>query len=254
MELKNEKTEEVIVDSTLDFMNKNLKSKYSSYYFGKVRTKKDIVPYFELSKEINGMIKTVTYSPPLQRISGKLNNIEFTQGEFQGSPIYSVVFKFETLTESNSLVGIRVSCSRNQALLNWLNCLIGFNEEITSFEISLWKDKNTGYNKSTCKINGKKPNWAFTLDQMEEKKEKILDKKGVLLMTKTDELFDFMEEELKKKLDILLPNRYKEEESNKFEDFIPTDEQPVGETNVDEYTPTFEEEAIDEFFDGKKKK
>ena len=80
---------------------------------------------------------------------------------------------------------------------------------------------------------------------MEEKKEKIKDKKGNLLMTKTDELFDFMEEELKNKLDLLLPNRYKEEESSKFTNFV---EEVSGETNTEEFAPDFEDDKMDDLF------
>jgi hypothetical protein len=236
-----EEQQEVIVDTTLGFMNKNQKSKYASYYFGKVRTKKEIIPHFELSKEINGVIKNVTYNPPLQRISGKLNNIEFSEGTYQNQVIKSVVFKFETLTDTNNLVGIRINCSRNNALQNWLNCLIGCKEEIKSLELSLWKDKNTGFNKSSCRINGKKPIWAFNIEQLESKKEKIVDKKGNLLMTKTDEMFDFLEDELKSKLDILLPNRFREDEQlSNTEKFLLNCDEPNGETNVDEFDPHFD--------------
>jgi hypothetical protein len=256
--LETEKKVEITREDSLDFLNDNQKSKYAKYFFAKCRTKKEIQPHFEMSRQIDGVIQRVDFKQPIQRISGKLNNIQFSQGEYQGQVIKSVIFKMETLNPSNEMFGFRISCSRNNALLNWLNCLIGTNTEITAFEISLWKDRNTGFNKSTCRINGKKPSWAYTLEQMEEKKEKITDKKGNLLMTKTDELFDFMEDELNKKLDVLLPNRYKEDESDRFESaFVPTDGDPVGEDNANEFNPEFEEDennkAINEFFDGKKK-
>lgn len=254
-ELENEKPVNVMKDDSLDFMNEDKKSKYAKYFFAKVRTKKEINPHFEMSRSLDGIIQRVDFKMPIQRIGGKLNNIEFSQGEYQGQVIKSVVFKIETLNPSGELFGFRISCSRNQALLNWLNCLIGTNEEIKAFEISLWKDKNSGFNKSTCRINGKKPSWAFTLEQMEEKKEKITDKKGNLLMTKTDDLFDFMEDELKAKLDILLPNRYKEDESNKFEESFSTviTDEVTGVTNVEEFDPHFDDE-IEFLFEDKKKK
>lgn len=239
--LNTEKKAEVRLEDSLDWMSENKKSKYAKYFFAKVRTKKEINPHFEMSRQIDGVIERVDFKQPIQRISGKLNNIQFSQGEYQGQVIKSVIFKMETLNPSGDLFGFRINCSRNNALLNWINCLIGCNEEIKSFEISLWKDRNTGYNKSTCRINGRKPNWAFTLDEMEEKKEKITDKKGNLLMTKTDDLFDFMEEQLKSKLDTLLPNRYKEEDNS--DEFTPTEGvHPIGKTNIDEYSPEFEED------------
>lgn len=256
--LNDEKKVVVNVEDTLDFMTDERKSKYAKYFFAKVRTKKEIEPNFEMSRDVNGIIQRVDFKLPIQRISGKLNNIEFSEGEYQGQVIKSVIFKLETLNPSGELFGFRINCSRNQSLLNWMNCLIGFDGEINAFEISLWKDRTSGYNKSTCKINGKKPSWAYTLEQMEDKKEKIFDKKGTLLMTKTDELFDFMEQELKNKLDVLLPHRYKEEESTSFEKmFEPSEEiTPVGENNMDEFDPHFDEveHAEDFLFDKKKKK
>lgn len=248
-EFENEKQPIVNIEDSLDFMGENKKSKYAKYFFSKVRTKKEIDPHFEMSREISGTITRVDFKQPIQRIAGKLNNIEFCEGEYQGQIIKSVVFKFETLNPSNELFGFRVSCSRNNALLNWLNCLIGCNDKIESFEISLWKDKNSGFNKSTCRINGKKATWALSLDQLEEKKEKVFDKKGNLLQTLSGDLFDYMEDELKSKLDTLLPNRYKEEESNKFENFVEeilTDGKV--QSDVEEFIPEWEEDKNPEDF------
>lgn len=246
-----EKKEEVFIEDGLNWMSDVKKSKYNKYYFAKVKTKKENLPYFEMSKEIGGVIQKLTMAQPIQTITGKLNNIEFSENEFQGQIIHSVIFKMETTSPNLELIGFRISCSRNQALLNWMNSLIGFNEKIDSFEISLWKDKNSGFNKSTCRINGKKPQWFLTLEQMEEKKEKIFDKKGTLLMTKSDDLFDYMEEQLKAKLDILLPNRYKEEESNKFENFTETID---SESNYDPEWGPDEEQKMEDLFDNEPKK
>lgn len=240
---ENENPVKVLVQDDLDFMGETKKSKYAKYFFSKVRTKKEIQPHFEMSTDINGTITRVDFKQPIQRITGKLNNIEFSEGSYQGQVIKSVVFKLETLNPSGELLGFRISCSRNQALLNWMNCLLGFNEEIISFEMSLWKDRNTQFNKSTCRINGKKPAWKYSLDQMEEKKEKIFDKKGTLLMTKTDELFDFMELELKDHLDIILPERYKAEESDKFSEFITSEEVEIPNPD-EEFKPDFDFEDI----------
>lgn len=211
---------EIVKDQSLSFLTDTYKSKYDKYYFCKVRTKKEIHPFFETSREIDGVIQKVN-TGLLQRVFGKLNAIEFNEGTYQGQVIKSVVFKLETPTPTGEIIGMRISCSRNAALLNWLNCLVGFDDEVKTFEMSLWKDKVSGYNKSTCKINGVKGKWALTIDEMESKKEKIYDKKGNLITTKSDELYDYFENELKKKLDILLPNRYKDEGFE--EKFEPTD-------------------------------
>lgn len=235
MNTKNEKIEEkeieVYEEDGLDFLNTSNESKYDRYYFCKVRTKKDIIPHFEISRKIDGVVKVIGTKVPVDKISGKLINIEFSEGEYQGQIIKSVIFKLETLNDTGKLVAFRIQVSRNQALLNWLNCLIGFDGTIDTFEMSLWKDKNTGYNKSTCRINGTKPKWAYTLEQMEEKREKIYDKKGLLMMTKSEDLYNFMEEELKNKLDVLLPNRFKPEQEAVFNNFV---EVSTGETNIED--------------------
>jgi len=218
--------DDLIIDTGLDFLQKK-ESKYSTYYFCKLRTKKEIIPHFEMSKDIAGVITKLSTKQPIQSIRGKLMNIEFKEGTFQGQPIKSVVFKIETLNDSGNLVCFRMTTSRNNALQNWINCLLSQNTRVESIELSVWKDKTTGYNKSTCRINGQKPKWQYSIDEMEEKKEKIFDKKGNLIKVKNDDLFDFLEEELKNKLDILLPNRIKEDtiDSVNLSSIISDDEQ-----------------------------
>lgn len=233
-----------VFDNGLDFLQKR-ESKYSNYYFCKLRTKKEIIPHFDISKDINGIIQKITTKDPIQRIYGKLLNIEFKEGTYQNQVIKSVVFKIETLNSDGNLVCFRISCSRNQSLQNWLNCLLSQNEKIDTLELSVWKDKNSGYNKSTMKVNGKRPSWRYTIDEIEEKKEKIYDKKGNLIATKTDDLFDFLENELKEKLDVLIPNRIKDEDSTTIDNFFQPTDGPIdreGEEEQDFLKGMFEDE------------
>lgn len=199
------------LNDDMGFLGGNTESsKYSKFYFAKLYTKKGTQPHFTFSRNVDG--KFVQVKGTTQTISGTLKKISFGSYEYEGNQLKTVRFLLETLNENGELVAINWSCGWNMVMINLVNCLLNTNDEVKSLLISVYTDKNTGYNKSMFRINGKKPEWKYSNDQLNEKKEKIYNKKGELVKTEMGDLIEFLEYELQTSLPILLPHFRPEDE------------------------------------------
>lgn len=245
-ELENELPEELMDDLSFLGTGDNV-SKYVKYYYTKASTKKGVIPSFKFKRMVDGRAVDVKGTQP--SISGKLTKITFGSYNFEGTELKTTRFQLETLNEIGDLVGISWGCGWNSVLINLVNCLLKETKPVESLLVSLYQDKNSGFNKSMFRINGKKPEWKYSIDELNDKKEKIFNKKGELVKTETGELVDFLEYELKNHLPIILPNFKPEDEVVKhqvniieedIETVLPSDKKG----KKDEV-----DEALQEFFD-----
>jgi len=232
------------LNDDLSFLGGNNEvSKYEKYYFAKLYTKKGTEPHFKFRRIVDGVPTDVKGTT--KTISGKLNKITFSQYEYEGVTLKTVRFNFETLNEDGKLVGISWGCGWNSVLQNLVNCLLNEEKEIKSLLVSVYKDPKSDYNKAMFRVNGNKPEWKYSIEELNEKKEKIFNKKGELVKTEVGELVDFLESELKNHLNVILPNFKPEEEikenvtptivESSINDFFKED--PDMELGVDEPTP-----------------
>lgn len=212
-DLKNEVN---MVEDDLSYLGGQETSKYDKYYLVKLHTKKEEQPHFTFARNNGtGTIVDVKNSQLIQTLQGKLTKISFSSYQHEKDTLKTVRFNLETLNNDGKLVGFSLGIGWNYALQNWVNCILGCNKPIDSILFSVWKDKASGYNKSMIRINGGKPEWKYTNDVLEERKEKVYDKKGVLVATRNGDLIDFLEEELKNHLPIILPNYHPEQDVEK---------------------------------------
>ena len=243
--MKDTNQEPVEVNDDMSFLSTSQDtSKYEKFYFAKLFTKKEKPPYFSFSRSEKGVVVEVTTKDLIQTLSGKLTKITFGSYEHEKETLKTVRFNLETLNNEGKLVGFSFSIGWNYALINFVNCLLGYDKPIEGVVFGVWKDKQSGYNKSMIRINGQKPLWRYANKDLEDKKEKVYDKKGVLVATRNGDLIDFLEAELKAHLPVILPN------------FHPTDEPEhhtvnfveVGIDTVLGVVPEDDSKAIDEFF------
>ena len=214
-ELKNEVD---MVTDDLSYLGGQETSKYDKYYFVKLHTKKEEQPHFTFARNNGtGTVVDVKNSTPIQTLQGKLTKISFSSYQHEKDTLKTVRFNLETLNNDGKLVGFSLGIGWNYALQNWVNCILGCDKPIDSILFSVWKDKQTGYNKSMIRINGGKPEWKFTNDELDSKKERVYDKKGVLVATRNGDLIDFLETELKNHLSVILPNFHPEQEEVKHQ-------------------------------------
>lgn len=213
-------------------------SKYDKYYFAKLHTKKGETPEFKFRRIVDGV--TIDVKGATQTISGKLNKITFSQYEYEKTTLKTVRFNLETLNEDGKLVGISWGCGWNSVLINLVNSLLNETKSVDSLLVSVYTDQKSGYNKAMFRINGKKPEWKYTIDQMNEKKEKIFNKKGELVKTETGELIDFLESELQNHLTVILPNFHPEDEVQK-------NVVNIVEQSIEDVIPSQNDQDIDEF-------
>ena len=212
------KNEVDMVDDDLSYLGGQETSKYDKYYFVKLHTKKEEQPHFTFARNNgSGTVVDVKNSTLIQTLQGKLTKISFSSYQHEKDTLKTVRFNLETLNNDGKLVGFSLGIGWNYALQNWVNCILGCDKPIESILFSVWKDKQTGYNKSMIRINGSKPEWKYTNDTLEEKKEKVYDKKGILVATRNSDLIDFLESELKNHLPIILPNFHPEQEVEKHQ-------------------------------------
>lgn len=236
-ELENELPEELNDDLSFLGRENGGVSKYSKFYYTKLYTKKGVVPYFKFRRMVDG--KALDVKGTTTSVSGKLTKITFGEYEFEGQQLKTVRLMLETLNEVGDLVGISLGIGWNSVMINLANSLLSVQKPIDSLLISVYTDKTSGYNKSMFRINGAKTEWKFTIDELNEKKEKIFNKKGELVKTEMGELIDFLKSELEKHLPIILPNFVPEEEPVKHEvKFV--------EMDIDEVLPSGKKDDVDE--------
>jgi len=210
-DLNNELKEQPdMVDDDLSFLGGQQESKYKKFYYCKLFTKKGTKPHFEFKRMVDG--HSVPVKGDTTTISGTLKKITFSEYEYEGQQLKTVRFLLETLNENGDLVGISWGCGWNMVLINLVNCILNSNEPVTSLLVSVYTDVKSGYNKSMFRINGKKPEWKYSVEQLNEKKEKIFNKKGELVKTELGDMIDFLKSELEKHLPIILPNFKPEDE------------------------------------------
>jgi hypothetical protein len=244
-ELNNNELNEELNDD-LSFLSTGTESsKYDKLYFAKLYTKKGTKPHFKFQRAVEG--KIIDVKGETQSISGTLKKITFPTFEFEGNQIKTVRFFLETLNNEGKLTAISFGCGWNQVLQNLVNCLLNLNEPVTALQISVYVGDN-GYNKSMLRINGKKPSWKYQVAELNDKKEKIFNKKGELVKTEIGDLIDFLEAELKAKVPTLLPNFHPEDEPTVAKHQVNFVELPIDSVLGEKPAPEKDEE-MDEFFD-----
>ena len=242
-----EQSSELTMDDDLSFISPE-QSKYKKFYFVKMYTKKGTEPHFEYKRLIDG--KVVPIKSTTKTLVGTLKKITFSSYEYEGNTLKTVRFLLESINGDGEPVGFSWGCGYNTVLLNLINCILSVNEPIITLFIEVYTDIKSGYNKSKIRINNNKPVWKYSLDQLNDKREKIYSKSGVLVKTESTELFNFMENELQKHLFVILPDFHPD-----FITHITDKIEDDGQNDVDEFAKEFQDtEVVDKSKTRKTKK
>lgn len=207
---KNEKNKIIETDFEEFDFSVNDEIKYDSIYFVKANLKDNVG--FELSQKINNI--TYRSKKIYKTLSGNLEKVLISEYTWEEKVIKTLKFYIVMQKEEENSPGV---ISRRGILFiltiklsttagrNIVNSLLGCNKEIKTISISLYS--NNGFTNAYVLINGKKALWKFPTNELDDKKEIIKDKKGNYVQTRYTELDEFLEDELRNHLSILLPNQ-----------------------------------------------
>ena len=179
----------------------NQSSYQGGIFYLKLKTAKTEDPYFTIKTKQGNEYVDIDTS---KNVAGVLKNIEFGEYEWEKVTIKTIKLVLERDTEEGTQLYI-ISSSYTSTLRSIINSLLGINVPITSMSLTLYKNRQ-GYNGVYTLLNGKKSNWKLTGDQIKsyidvEHTKKFGD------VTDYSRLDTYLEEELRKHLDTILPNR-----------------------------------------------
>lgn len=185
---------------------------YDDVFYMKMVTKKDENPRFTLKIRDGNDYIDLPDSPT--SVSGALKSIEFGQYEWEKTIVKTVKFLIEKKEKDINQLYI-LSSSFTSTSRAILNSILNVNEPINRLSITLIKNK-AGYNGAFTLFNGRKGEWKYQPDFLKTMIETEKTKKGDLIYY--DKLDQFLEDEMMKHMDIIIPGSLKIVETEEHED------------------------------------
>ena len=155
-------------------------------------------PHFSIRTKVGTEYVDV---PSEKNVTGSLKNIQFSEYEWEGKKIKTLKIVIDREEKQQLCI---IDSSYTTTLRGIINSLLGCNEPINKISITLFKNKQ-GFNGAYTIINSKKSNWKYSGEEL-KKYVDIENTKKFGPVADYDRLDNFLEDELKKHLNVIIPN------------------------------------------------